>query len=395
LASAAEAAADRTAPLITTESRWDGAALVAADGLNWTFKTRDFDKHTIAASQVVRWGNFATAIGAHRVRLTSGSELRAHAVEIRGSEISLESELLSMDGNATRAPLRLPRDSVAVAIFDMPTDHDSVRTLEKRITAASVDVDTLLFTNGDQITGQIVDLANDKLNFNSAAADVLVDRARVAAVVFRRAPATKPASDSGLKVWVGLRDGSRLLARNVVVEDASAKLPLFDGGAASVPAETIVALQPIGGDVVYLSDLNHASYRHIPFLSLAWDFLRDHSASGGPLVAQSQRYLKGLGMHSAARITYDLDREYRAFQSEVAIDDSTGALGSVACRVFTDDGSGQWRLKYEGPIIRGGQQPTPVNVDLTDAKRLSLLVDFADRGDEQDHVDWLDARLIR
>ena len=100
-------------------------------------------------------------------------------------------------------------------------------------------------------------------------------------------------------------------------------------------------------------------------------------------------------MHSAARITYDLDREYRAFQSEVAIDDSTGGRGSAACRVFTDDGSGQWRLKYEGPIVRGGQQPIPVNVDLTDAKRLSLLVDFADRGDEHDHVDWLDARLIR
>ena len=104
--------------------------------------------------------------------------------------------------------------------------------------------------------------------------------------------------------------------------------------------------------------------------------------------------LTGLGMHSAARITYNLDRAYRAFQSELAIDDSTGGRGSATCRIFTDDGSGRWRLKYEGPILRGGQQPVPVNVDLAGAKRLSLLVDFADRGDEQDHVDWLDARLI-
>jgi hypothetical protein len=36
-----------------------------------------------------------------------------------------------------------------------------------------------------------------------------------------------------------------------------------------------------------------------------------------------------------------------------------------------------------------------VEVDLTGAKRVSLLVDFADRGDELDHVNWLDARMIR
>ena len=34
-------------------------------------------------------------------------------------------------------------------------------------------------------------------------------------------------------------------------------------------------------------------------------------------------------------------------------------------------------------------------VDLTGAKRLTLRVDFADRGDELDHADWLNARLVK
>jgi hypothetical protein len=39
--------------------------------------------------------------------------------------------------------------------------------------------------------------------------------------------------------------------------------------------------------------------------------------------------------------------------------------------------------------------PVPVSVDLSDAKRLDLVVDFAERADQLDHANWLDARLVR
>jgi hypothetical protein len=44
-------------------------------------------------------------------------------------------------------------------------------------------------------------------------------------------------------------------------------------------------------------------------------------------------------------------------------------------------------------VIRGGDAPVPISVPLGDAKGLALVVDYADRGDELDHADWLDARL--
>jgi hypothetical protein len=37
----------------------------------------------------------------------------------------------------------------------------------------------------------------------------------------------------------------------------------------------------------------------------------------------------------------------------------------------------------------------PIAVNVTNASRLALVVDAADRGDEGDHADWLNARLIR
>ncbi len=113
------------------------------------------------------------------------------------------------------------------------------------------------------------------------------------------------------------------------------------------------------------------------------------------LRAGGHLHLKGLGMHSPARLTYDLDDDYQRFQAEVAVDDETKGGGSVAFRVFVDDGSGGWQQRVESGIVRGGEAPCALSVDLTGAKRISLLVDFADRGDELDHADWLDARLVK
>jgi hypothetical protein len=146
--------------------------------------------------------------------------------------------------------------------------------------------------------------------------------------------------------------------------------------------------------VTYLSDLKPSGYQYIPFLDLTWPYRTDRNVLGSQLRAGGRLALKGLGMHSAARLTYDLDKPYRAFAAAAAIDDQTAGRGSALFRVYADDGSGQWQLKYESPIVRGGAAPVPISVDLAGVKRLSLLVDFADHGDEQAHADWLNARLL-
>jgi hypothetical protein len=99
--------------------------------------------------------------------------------------------------------------------------------------------------------------------------------------------------------------------------------------------------------------------------------------------------MKGIGMHSAARLAYNLDQPYKRFQAELAMDDSAGG-GSVRFRVFVDG-----QEKFTGETIRGGMKPAPISVDLSGAKQLDLVVDYADRADVLDHADWLSARLIK
>jgi hypothetical protein len=214
------------------------------------------------------------------------------------------------------------------------------------------------------------------------------------AILFDPTLADAPRVD-GLRVVVGFGDGSRVTSVEMVADAQSALLKLPGGAQLKAPTASIVSLQILGGRAVYLSDLKPTSYRHLPYLQLSWPYQDDRNVLSSALRAQRRLYLKGLGMHSPSRLTYELDQPYRRFDAQVAIDDATRGRGSVVFRVFVDDGSGTWQERADSGIVRGRQPPKPISVDLAGAKRISLLVDFADRGDELDHADWLGARLVR
>jgi hypothetical protein len=117
---------------------------------------------------------------------------------------------------------------------------------------------------------------------------------------------------------------------------------------------------------------------------------------GGLLAVAGRTYPKGLGMHSASRLTYDLQqepvKEYARFVSQVALDDASTDQGSVVFRVYlrkADD----WQEAYSSPVMRGGDPPQQIAVELGAATEIALVIDYADRGDERDYANWLDARL--
>jgi alpha-galactosidase len=131
----------------------------------------------------------------------------------------------------------------------------------------------------------------------------------------------------------------------------------------------------------------------VPYLSVAWPYRADRNVLGRPLMVGGKRYLKGLGMHSAARITYRLDGKYQRFDATAALDDSSQGRGSVTFGVYLLR-NGEWKQAAVSDTVRGAAPPEPVSVDVRGAEMITLTVDYADRGDELDHADWLDARLL-
>jgi hypothetical protein len=335
----------------------------------------------LPAAALVAWGTPRDLKhGPHFVVLSDGGVLAAEVTQVGKEGVVAESSVFGA--------VKVPLAALAGIVFQAPPEPLKRDLLLDRIVAAVGSTDRVLLVNGDEIAGTVRGIRNRKVDVQSTLGAVAVELARVRAVVYNPS-LVRRGEAKGLRAWTGFSDGSRLVATQLVVDEKQARVSLPGGPTLAAPAADLVFLQPLGGRAVYLSDLR-ARYVHLPYLSLSWPYRPDRGVLGGILHSGGRPYLKGIGVHSTSRLSYALAEPYRAFEAELAIDDETAGRGSVRFRVFVDG-----EVKYTSPTVRGGSPPLPIRVDLSGAKQLDLVVDFADRADEGDHADWLNARLLR
>ncbi len=343
----------------------------------------------VSATELVAWGNCVEAGRGPWIVLHDGSVIVGDLQHIDREHLAAKSRIFGA--------VRLMRASVAGVVSQSPGDRDERDRLLNWVVAGATRGEALgsgrlRFANDDEVGGTLDRLVDGKIAWHGDLGPLEIEFDRLRAVRLGASPprAAQPQRPRTLTAWTGWRDGARLLVANLVTIGNNLRVTLSDGTAWDAALGDLIFLQPQGGRAVYLSDLTPESFRHLAYLALAWPLGADRNAAGGFLRSGGAIYLKGLGMHSASRVTYFLTEPYRRFQAEVAIDDRTEGGGSVAFRVFVDG-----QLRYASPVVRGGQAPLPVAVDLAGAQRLDLVVDFAERADELDHADWLNARLIR
>lgn len=342
----------------------------------------------VAADEMVAWGAPLEATGAQTL-LSDGSVLVGTMSAIDGERLTVVSPTL---GSVT-----VPLTQLVAYVTRPPTDPWRRDAMLAELSSATGESDRLLLANGDELSGTLVssDGASLRLESTIGAAkgnEVQTPVESVAALVFNPALRAKPRT-APPRTWVGLEDGSLLLLRGLTFDAGRWQLTTAEGATWEATARSqspVRFVQPLDGQARYLSDLEPDAYKHIPYLSREWPYRLDRTVSGARLRAGGRLYAKGIGMHSASRLTFPVGGEYRRFEAELAVDDETAGGGSVVFRVFADATE-----KYRSPIIRGGEPPVPISVDISGAQRVSLVVDHADRGDQLDRADWLEARVVK
>jgi hypothetical protein len=387
-------AADDAAPtafLVGGESMPATLRAIEPDG-SFRFQTPSGER-AIQSQALVRWGNPSEPADGRVVLLADGSQVMAvdWAVGPLDQPLVLQGESLTFTASHFGSQT-LPRHTVRGIILKVPVDLRERDRLLGQVHTFSEGEDAVLLVGGDRLTGRLAEINGQDVALETSLGRVQVPLANAVAVLFDT-PAVKLADAPGEHVLVGLADGSRLSVREFVREGGDLHLhltsgPTFRGAAAS----DIVSLQPFPGGVAYLSDLTPHRFVHVPYLSLEWPLAEDRNILGGRLRVGGRLFSKGLGVHSAARIVYRLDGTHQRFAALAAVDDSAGLGGSVVFRVLLALDKG-WNEVFTSQTLRGGDEPVPISVPLADAKGLALVVDFADRGDELDYADWLDARL--
>jgi len=356
------------------------AELIAADA-QWqlTFQQND-RRRPLPAADLVRWGSPAETVRGPVIVTADGGLLVGDVLAADPEKLVADSALFGL--------VELPAEQAAAVVFSLPSDRRARDLLLDRACSYESTSDQVMLVNGDVVDGRFRRIHEDKVELDADVGPLEIEVDRVRAVVFNPTLLDRPRRE-GLWAVAGFADGTRLVVDRLIVAGESVEITAA-GRVWRTARDELVCLQPLGGRAVYLSDLEPSGDRQLPFLELDWPpYRNDRDVTGGWLRCGGRLYLKGLGVHSAARLTYTLEEPYRRFEALLGIDDHTAGQGSVRFLVYVDG-----RRQYASPIVRGGDEPTAVSVDVAGAKRLDLIVDYADRADVMDRADWLEARLV-
>ncbi len=113
------------------------------------------------------------------------------------------------------------------------------------------------------------------------------------------------------------------------------------------------------------------------------------SVDDAPLKLKGQVYPHGVGTHAHSEFRVALKGAAVKFVSMVGVDDERSDSGSVTFQVWVDG-----KLAADTGVLHGGDAPKRLEVDLTGAKRLALIVTDAEDGIENDHADWAGALIL-
>ena len=392
VASGDETQWDETQWIVSLEGRPVAARLIRVEGPKAKFLDERNRERTLTISKMVRWGSLSSPRLGHQVVLRDGSLLLGHVTQFSAGKLRLETD--------TFGELSIPRDSVACVVWKPPAIPLDQWKLRDTLVRVQGDEDQLILVGGDRLTGELTAVSSHRVQFSTVSGEVQLRHERI--VAWRPVGSRVEPTQAHETNLLGLKGGEQLVADEFELSDTLLAATLRCGvWLASLPevrpaVEGLVCYyRPKNPKVVYLSDIQPLGYKHIPFLGVPWEWAADRSVVDGPISTLRQVQAKGIGMHSTGRLAFDLPGEFREFQAEIGIDQSAGQQGSVTFRLFVSPDGRSWKSAFQSEVIRGGDPPAAMRVDIQDARRIALVVDFADRGDVLDRANWMDARLVR
>jgi hypothetical protein len=322
-----------------------------------------------------------------QVLFANGDRLAAQILQLSGERLRIRLSL------GEQQEIRLPLAPVSVVWLTHPETAEEPERLLRRLAASRRTRDTLLLRNGETLSGILTALdSQGSICLESDKKEITVDFSKVAAIglnteLARLRPPQGPYAHAVFK------DGSRLGLAAAQMDGKVIRSKTLFGAVISSPIEELVALDLRQGRAIYLSDLKPTKYAFTSYLGGSyWPYALDASVAGRDLHLAGSVYDKGLGMHSASRLSFSLDGKYRRFEALVGLDELTGAKGSARIQVEVD---GKRQDLTGDRELTAKTGPLPVCVNVTGARELILVVAFGRHADVQDHVNWVDARVIK
>jgi hypothetical protein len=400
-------------PLGTARLVNDGtfnATLKRVDGDQAVFSTAD-QEQSVALQDLRIWGRPSEPRKGAYVLLADGGMIVGEVTAIAPDHVQIASARRPGLWKASR----LPRQQIKAIVYQSSASPPQRERFDFKLLSAADAQDRLLLVSGDSLRGSLLDAATPaegeaatptlRFLLPGAKEPLAIGQQRiVAAVLGERAAGQALAAG---RFWLAMADGSQVLASGIETIDDSVVVTLASGATLAAAAadndleppesfwSRVALVQPLSPRIDYLSDLKTIGFKHVPLLDWQEDYANDRSVTHSRLRAGGERFIKGIGMPATSRLAYEIPAGAKRFEAEIAIDDDAVRGGSVVFRVFLETMNESWKPAFESEIVRGGDLPRDVRVELGAAQRLALVVEMADRGDQRDWADWLNARFVK
>jgi hypothetical protein len=282
---------------------------------------------------------------------------------------------------------------IRAVIFSANRANLPLRLPEKADTA-----DIIFTQTGDRAEGTILSISKAGVVYKSKRLEteitVPIDKMAGVWMIELESPPKEPVS---LHATVLTSDGSSIRGEIQSLKEGALTLKDFYGTVHKIPANLLSGIYMKNGRVVYLSDMKPTSVdedanfirgaKKMPS-DLDFPYQRDRNARGGKLVVGGVEHRKGVGVRARSQLGYELQGGFKRFQAMLGLDAVSMGLGAVRVEIEVDG------KKSKEITLKGNDAPQAIDLDVSGAKELKLLVTWAGFG-QSDFVDWGSARLIR
>lgn len=365
---------------------------------------------SIELGRVVRWERGRPARRSSLLWLGDGTWLAGELDWPSSERVRLKSDWFQ--------PVQFELSELRGIIFKPPLDSVDFAELQRRMSSVSGADDVVWNRKSEELTGvlslrmraspnaSLPLVASWSLQPTGAVESTPLNLDSLQAIVL--SPVLRaPLAPVEHPVMIELTDGSQLMHVHALERkaDGSVSILLADQSrlqsidSASEFVESCVRIQGEPEGVVWLSTVTPARYRFLSEQSiLAWPLGRDQDLFGRAISVGRQPVARGLTIHAPAQVAYRWDGSPAKFLAEVsllALDSDLSPLpGSADCKVLVAR-DGALVEVCKTPTLRAPSPAVRVQVDLTGAQLLVLIVEESDQGTVGDHVLWREPRIVQ
>ncbi len=174
-----------------------------------------------------------------------------------------------------------------------------------------------------------------------------------------------------------------VLVQPVLHNRGTQPIKLISLAAVDMPSPPATLRLPRDGDKVWLTPQAAVAIREGHGKCQA-----DRSTDGNPITIGGKVFARGLGTHARSEIEFPLGGAFKRFQASVGADDEKPGA-TVGFEVLVDG-----QKLFDSGVMKKGGAAKDVDVDVSGAASLLLVVNDGGDGITEDHADWAGARLI-